>query len=67
MPQPTSKQSPMRIVFFVVAAVAVFLVLKFVFSIAMSVLKWGVIAAVAVFVVWMFVGGGKGKSGSGSA
>jgi hypothetical protein len=55
----------MKIVFFVVAAVAVFLVLKFVFSIAMSVLKWGVIAAVAAFVVWMFLGGGKkGKSDS---
>ncbi len=66
MPQSPSKQSPMKIVFFVVAAVAVFLVLKFVFSIAMSVLKWGVLAAVAAFVVWMFVGGGK-KDKSGSA
>ena len=63
MPEPTPKQSPLRIVFFVVAAIAVFLVLKFVFSIAMSVLKWGIIAAVAVLIVWAFLGG-KGKSGS---
>jgi uncharacterized membrane protein YdbT with pleckstrin-like domain len=43
---------------FAVATVATFLVLKFVFSVTMVILKYGIIAALAVFIVWLFLGKG---------
>lgn len=68
MPQDTTKSSKLslpKMVLYVVAAIAVFLVLRFVFSIAMSILKFVALGALAVFVVWLFMGrdGGSKKSG----
>ncbi len=56
MPSGSNKLTLSRIVFFVVAAVAALLVLRFVFSIAMSVVKFIALGALAVFVVWLFLG-----------
>lgn len=51
----------------VLVVIAAFLVLKFVIGVAMSVLKWLIIAAVVVVAVWLFTGrsegGGKGGGG----
>jgi hypothetical protein len=56
MPESTKKTSIARIAFLVLATIAAFIVLRFVFSVTMTLLKYGIIAALAVFVVWLFLG-----------
>ena len=48
MPPASKKMSIPRMALFAVATVATFLVLKFVFSVTMVILKYGIIAALAV-------------------
>jgi hypothetical protein len=70
-PTPTgsakSKLTVSKIALYAVAAIAIFLILRFVFSVAMSILKFVMLGALALFVVWLFIakdGGDKsGKSG----
>jgi len=66
MPNSTKKTSLPRIALYVVLAIAAFLVLRFVFSVAMSVLKFVLLGALAVGVVWLFLAkdSGKGKDKS---
>jgi len=54
--RPTkSKLTLPKIAVYAVAAVAVFLILRFVFSVAMSVMKFLILGALAIFVVWIFL------------
>lgn len=64
-PTKVSKLTLPRVVMFLVAAVAVFIVLRFVFSVAMSALKFVALGALAVFVVWLFISKDKGADKSG--
>lgn len=64
-PAKASKLSLPKVVTFLVAAVAVFFVLRFVFSVAMSALKFVALGALVVFVVWLFVSKDKGADKSG--
>jgi hypothetical protein len=50
-----------RIAMFVVAAIAVLFVLRFVASITWAVLKYGVLAGLGVFVVYLFMSQGSSK------
>ncbi|MBL8787497.1 MAG: hypothetical protein JNJ59_21515 [Deltaproteobacteria bacterium] len=61
MPNPTQKLSLPRIALYVVLAIAAFLVLRFVFSVAMSVLKFVLLGALAVVVVYFFLAKDAGK------
>lgn len=61
MPNPTQKLSLPRIALYVVLAIAAFLVLRFVFSVAMSVLKFVLLGALAVVVVYFFLAKDNGK------
>ena len=64
--EPTkSKLSLSRLALYIVAAIAVLLVLRFVFSVAMSALKFVALGALAVFVVWLFISKDKGSDKSG--
>ncbi len=56
MPKSSNKTSIARVGLLVLATVAAFFVLRFVFSVTMTLLKYGIIAALAVFVVWLFLG-----------
>lgn len=61
----SSKLSVSKVATYAVAAIAILLLLRFVFSVAMGVLRFVALGALAVFVVWLFLSkdGGKGKSG----
>ena len=61
MPNPTQKLSLPRIALYVVLAIAAFLVLRFVFSVAMSVLTFVMLGALAVVVVYFFLAKDAGK------
>jgi len=68
MPQDSPKSSKLslpKMALYLVATVAVFLVLRFVFSIAMSILKFVALGALAVFVVWLFMVKDRGSNKSG--
>ena len=68
MPKDSPKSTQLtlsKVAGYLVAAVAVLLVLRFVFSVAMSILKFVALGALVLFVVWLFVAkdGGSDKSG----
>jgi len=65
MPQDTPKSSKLtlpKMALYVVAAIAIVLVLRFVFSVAMGVLKFVALGALAVFVVWLFLSKDRGSN-----
>lgn len=63
--EPTGKGlSLTSMVTAVVVFIAAFLVLRFVFSFAMSILKWVLIAGVAVLAAWYFMKKGPGSGSS---
>lgn len=58
MPTPpvkSSKSTLTKIVTFVIIAVAFFLILRFVFSVAMGILRFLALGALVVFVLWLFL------------
>lgn len=62
MPQSSNKLALPRIALYVVAAIAAFVVLRFVFSVAMSAMKFIALGVLAVIVVYLFLGKDKGSS-----
>ena len=67
MPQDSTKSSKLtlpKMAVYLVAAVAALLVLRFVFSVAMSVLKFVALGALALFVVWLFLAKDSGSNKS---
>jgi len=64
MPQSSNKLALPRIALYVAAAIAAFIVLRFVFSVAMSAMKFIALGVLAVVVVYLFLGKDKGSSGS---
>lgn len=58
MPQDTTKSAKMslpKLVTYIVAAIAILLVLRFVFSVAMSILKFVALGGLVLFVAWLFL------------
>lgn len=53
MPPSLPKSSLSRILLYAIAAIAVLLVLRFVFAIALGLLKWLALAAIVGLVVWL--------------
>jgi hypothetical protein len=64
-PHKSSKLSLPKVAMMLALAVAAFLVLRFVFSVTMGVLKFLALGALAVFVVWLFLSKDKGSGNSG--
>ncbi len=62
MPQSSNKLALPRIALYVAAAIAAFIVLRFVFSVAMSAMKFIALGVLAVIVVYLFLGKDKGSS-----
>lgn len=60
MPPTLPKSSLSRILIFAVGAITVLLVLRFVFAIALSLLKWLALAALVAMVVWLVMSKGEG-------
>lgn len=68
MPKDSPKSMQLtvpKVAGYLVAAVAVLLVLRFVFSVAMSILKFVALGALVVFVVWLFMAKDSGPNKSG--
>lgn len=64
MPGSSNKMTLPRIALYVAAAVAAFIVLRFVFSVAMSAMKFIALGVLAVVVVYLFMSKGNDSSGS---
>lgn len=62
MTESSNKLTLPRIALYVAAAIAAFIVLRFVFSVAMSAMKFIALGVLAVIVVYMFIGKGKSRS-----
>lgn len=68
MPGSSNKLTIPRLAMYVAAAVAAFIVLRFVFSVAMSAMKFIALGVLAVVVVYLFLArGDSGKSGDGGS
>ncbi|HRE92516.1 MAG TPA: hypothetical protein PK095_25590 [Myxococcota bacterium] len=64
MPGSSNKLTLPRIALYLAVAVAAFILLRFVFSVAMSAMKFIFLGALAVFVVYLFLGKDKGTDGT---
>lgn len=60
---PATKLTLPQVLTYAVAAIAIVIVMRFVFSIAMSIMKFVILGLVLMFVVWVFLSkNGSGKS-----
>lgn len=62
MPPIVPKSSLPRIVAFAITAVAVLLVLRFVFAVALGLLKWLALGALVALVVWLVLSRDDGRA-----
>ncbi len=66
MPPTVPKSSLPRIVGFAITALAVLLVLRFVFAVALGLLKWLALAALVALVAWLVLSKDDGHSKPGA-
>lgn len=61
----SSSSSPLKWIVFILLFVGAFLVVKFVWGVAMAILKWFIIGAIALVVVWLILRKSGKSSGAG--